>query len=216
MAACTFGRPMSDVDPSARASAGPVPVFRRATEEDAFKLARAVFLADERVDMQTLASQLGISRATLHRWVQTREALLDGMLGDLAGEFFELSRAQAHGEPDEVIADVIRILVTTTARFQPVRGFVQREPELALRLLVGERSSVRRRLLEEMQQLITDVVPDEAEQLRGYAEAMVPVGLALAWPTLVAGDEPSGERIATVSRALLAAARAGQLPAGAF
>jgi len=197
-------------------STQPRTVFRRATAQDALDLARTTFLADERVDMQTLAAELGIARATLHRWVQTRENLLDRVLGDLAGEFFQASRAQAHGRPDEVIADVIRILVTTTARFQPIRGFVQREPELALRLLVGERSSVRRGLLEELEQLIAEILPDEAEQLRGYAEAMVPVGLALAWPTLVAGDEPSGERIATVSRALLAAARAGQLPAGAF
>ncbi|HEX4671189.1 MAG TPA: QsdR family transcriptional regulator [Solirubrobacteraceae bacterium] len=194
----------------------PRTVFRRATAQDALDLARTAFLADERVDMQTLAAELGIARATLHRWVQTRENLLDRVLGDLAREFFELSRAPAHGRPDDVIADVIRVIVTNTATFQPIRGFVQREPELALRLLVGERSSVRRGLLEELQQLIADVLPDEAEQLRGYAEAMVPVGLALAWPTLVAGDEPSGERIATVSRALLCAARAGQLPPGAF
>jgi len=194
----------------------PRTVFRRATAQDALDLARTTFLADERVDMQTLAAELGIARATLHRWVQTRENLLDRVLGDLAREFFELSRTPVHGQPDEVIAEVIKVIVTNTAGFQPIRGFVQREPELALRLLVGERSSVRRRLLEELQQLIAEILPDEAEQLRGYAEAMVPVGLALAWPTLVAGDEPSGERIATVSRALLAAARAGQLPAGAF
>jgi AcrR family transcriptional regulator len=194
----------------------PRTVFRRATAQDALDLARTTFLADERVDMQTLAAELGIARATLHRWVQTRENLLDRVLGDLAREFFELSRTPVHGQPDEVIAEVIKVIVTNTAGFQPIRGFVQREPELALRLLVGERSSVRRGLLEELQQLIAEILPDEAEQLRGYAEAMVPVGLALAWPTLVAGDEPSGERIATVSRALLAAARAGQLPAGAF
>jgi AcrR family transcriptional regulator len=194
----------------------PRTVFRRATAQDALDLARTTFLADERVDMQTLAAELGIARATLHRWVQTRENLLDRVLGDLASEFFELSRTQAHGRPDEVIAEVIRILVTNTARFQPIRGFVQREPELALRLLVGEGSSVRRRLLDELQGLMTAILPDEAEQLRGYAEAMVPVGLALVWPTLVAGDEPSGERIATMSRALLAGARAGELPKGAF
>jgi AcrR family transcriptional regulator len=194
----------------------PRTVFRRATAQDALDLARTAFLADERVDMQALAAELGIARATLHRWVQTRENLLDRVLGDLAREFFELSRTPVQGRPDEVIAEVIRVIVTNTAGFQPIRGFVEREPELALRLLVGESSSVRRGLLEELQQLIAEILPDEAEQLRGFAEAMVPVGLALAWPTLVAGDEPSGERIATVSRALLAAARAGQLPAGAF
>jgi AcrR family transcriptional regulator len=188
-------------------------VFRRPTPRDAFDLARTTFLANERVDMQTLAAELGIARATLHRWVQTRENLLDHVLGELAAEFFESSRAQATGNPDDVIAETARIIVAATAQFDPVRGFVEREPELALRLLLGERFSVRRNLLGGMQHLIAEVLPEEAEELRGFAEIVVQVGLALAWPTLVAGDEPSGEQIARVARALLAGARAGELPA---
>jgi len=190
----------------------PQTVFRRATEQDAIDLARATFLADERVDMQTLAADLGIARATLHRWVQTRENLLDRVLAGLTREFFEASRAQAKGEPDEVIAQTVRIIVSTTAQLDSIRGFVRREPELALRLMVGERFGVRRELLVGMRQLLAAVLPDEARELDGFAEAMVHVGVALCWPTLVAGDEPSGEQISRVALALLAGARAGQLP----
>jgi len=206
---------MSNAKATAARAAEQPPVFRRATKEDAFDLARKTFLADERVDMQILASQLGIARATLHRWVQTRENLLDNVLAELTTEFFDLSRAQANGKPDDVIAKTITIIVNTTARFEPVRGFVRREPELALRLLVGERFAVRRRLLASIQGLLVEVLPDEADKLRGFAETVVQVGVALSWPALVAGDEPSGERTAKICRALLTAARAGALPAEA-
>lgn len=187
-------------------------VFRRATAEDAYELARATFLAGERVDLNTLASQLGISRATLHRWVGSRERLLDEVLGELADHFFALSRDQARGEPDDVVVETTRILAFDTAQFAPVRGFVGREPELALRLLVGEGSQVRRRLLASFEQLLAEVLPGEAEALRGFAETIVQVGISLAWPPLVAGDEPSADQIGQVARALLAGARAGELP----
>ena len=202
---------MSGAEPS-RISAQPRVVFRRATAQDAFDLARATFLADERVDMQTLASELGIARATLHRWVQTRENLLDHVLGELAGEFFEQSRAQVEGSSDDAIVETVQVIVTTTARFPPIRGFVAREPELALRLLLGEPFRVRHQLLERLLELIAEILPNEVEQLRGFAEALVQVGLALQWPTLVAGDEPSADQLARVTRALLAGARAGELP----
>jgi AcrR family transcriptional regulator len=185
--------------------------FRRATPQDAFGLARETFLADERVDMQTLASELGVARATLHRWVQTRESLLDRVLGDLAHDFFAASRAQVRGGPDDVIVGTVEVILNTTAAVPAIRGFVRREPEVALRLMVGQRFSVRHRLLADLQELIGEVLPEEAEQLRGFADALVQVGLAVSWPTLVAGDEPSGEQLARIARALLAGARAGEL-----
>ena len=203
---------MSD---AAGQSATPVTPQERArpTPEDAYALARATFLADERVDMQVLAAQLGVSRATLHRWVHTRENLLDRVLGELAGEFFERSRSQADGSGDDLIVDTVRILVSTTAELGATRGFVRREPRLALRLLVGERHSVRRRVLEQLDRLIAEALPAEAARLRGFAEVLVQVGTALSWPALVAGDEPSGEHVAMIARALLTGARAGELPA---
>ena len=91
-------------------------------------------------------------------------------------------------------------------------GFVQREPELALRLLNGEGGSVRARLLDNIRRLVAEVLPEEAPRLEGFVVTLVQVGDALVWPALVAGDEPSGDEVAKVARALLAAARAGALP----
>ena len=180
---------------------------------DVLRLARETFLADERVDMQVLAGRLGIGRATLYRWVQGREELLDRVLGDLAVEFFEASRAQVvTDDPDEALAETVRILVTTTSQLPAFRGFARREPQLALRLVVGRGHLVRRRLIECFRELIDALSVGQADGLTGFTEATVTVGLALVWPSLAVGDEPSGEEVAAIVRSLLAGARAGWLP----
>ena len=48
----------------------------RPTALDAFRLARRAFLDGRRVDMGVLARELDVNRATLYRWVGTREHLL--------------------------------------------------------------------------------------------------------------------------------------------
>ncbi len=189
-----------------------LPAFRRPTEADAIALAQEMFLADQRVDMNTLAGRLGVARATLHRWVHTRENLLDQVLGQIADEFFEDGLARAHEHPDDAIAEFARALVSATSGSRPLRGFVEREPELALRLLLGPDGAVRRRARAGVRALLDSAYPAEAAQLAGFEEAVVDVGLALEWTTLAAGAEPSAERIAQITRALLAGARAGELP----
>jgi AcrR family transcriptional regulator len=187
------------------------PLFRRPTAEDALRLARETWLADERVDMRTLTAQLGVARTTLHRWVGTREALLDEILGELACEFYALARAEADGEGDELIVDVVGRLLGITFRFKPAEGFLEREPALAMRLLVGEGYSVRRRVGERLQALVGEALPDEADSLDGFAdgfaESLVHVGTALEWSARVADDPPPTGLVAQVTRALLAQAR---------
>ncbi len=188
------------------------PSFRRATEADALALAREMFLADERVDLNTLAGRLSVSRATLHRWVHTREKLLDHVLGQLAAEFFEEAAVRARAHPDDAVAELAHALVSATSGFAPLRGFAQREPELCLRVLLAEDGAVRLCLRTGVQALLETVYPDEAPQLTGFTDAVVQIGLALEWATVAAGGDPSADRIAQYARALLAAARAGELP----
>lgn len=171
-----------------------------------------MFLADERVDMNALARRLGISRATLYRRAGSREQVLDDVLGGLAADFLAASREDARDGPDPV-SEVVRAIVAATSRSQPLRGFFRREPELALRLVVGAGGTVRSRLLDGFAEVIAEAYPDEANDLHGFCAALVEMGVSLEWATLVAGDEPSPERIARMSRALLAGARAGELPA---
>ena len=62
------------------------PDSRRPKPRDAFDLAHATFRSGVRLEMGTLAAQLGISQPTLYRWVGTREQLLDTVLERITDE----------------------------------------------------------------------------------------------------------------------------------
>src|ERR1700722_20138100 len=50
----------------------------------AFRVARRWFQAGRRIEMQELAAELGVNRATLFRWVGSRDDLLGEILWSLA------------------------------------------------------------------------------------------------------------------------------------
>ena len=52
--------------------------------DDALSLAREQFLLPERVDMSTLADELGVNRVTLYRWFGSRDRLLVEVVWSLA------------------------------------------------------------------------------------------------------------------------------------
>src|SRR2546423_4830705 len=70
---------------------------RRATPADAFHAAREIYMRGERIDMQALAQQLGVSRGTLYRWTGSRERLLVDVVWSLADELFDWVQNQIGG-----------------------------------------------------------------------------------------------------------------------
>jgi len=55
----------------------------KVTAMDAFKLARSKWLAGERLDVGRIAQELGVGRATVFRWVGTRENLYGEVISAL-------------------------------------------------------------------------------------------------------------------------------------
>jgi len=184
----------------------PDPIIRRPRPDDALELARASFLAEERVELATLATQIDISQATLYRWFGSREQLIDQVLGLLTDEFTASAAVDAEGEGDERILDFIRRVMASTVSFAPVRTLVAKEPQLALRLLLGAGQAVQRGLVRALRECVAESrSPEQARALGGEIDTIVQVGTALEWATLVAGDEPDLDRVVEIARALLAA-----------
>src|SRR5919204_230290 len=77
------------------------------TPLDALKLARERWLEAGRIDMGDLAADLGVSRATLYRWVGTKERLLGEVLWTFAEASFSDALASAHGTGADYVADVV-------------------------------------------------------------------------------------------------------------
>jgi len=163
-----------------------------------------------RVDMGELAQRVGVGRATLYRWFGSREELLDGLLERFALMFLEQAREQARGEGDAWVLDVTRRLMEAAVEFEPARRFVAREPQLALRLLLGAGGAVHRTLSRALREALAEVHSErEMAALEPSIEPMVQVATALQWATFAIGDEPQIEQAVELVGLMLSAAHEG-------
>lgn len=178
---------------------------RRATPADALDLATATHMAGRRVDMGTLARELGVGRATLYRWYDSREALLEQVLLGRVEAYVEAARSSSHGRGDERLMEIVRAMIAASQEARPVRLFIEREPTLALRILAGEHGRLHRFLVD---QALIDLASSRGGPLPAALQARVDATLqlitALLWVAIAIGDEPPVERIEGLARELLA------------
>jgi len=144
----------TDIDPRALGSAAYRAYLREhaptarsgATPAAAFHAARRQYLAGRRIDMQALANELGISRATLYRWTGPREQLISDVVFSLSDVVFERAkRDTVHLSGPERLLAVFRQHVAALVDARPLQVFLQQETHAALRILTGRGGSVQRR-----------------------------------------------------------------------
>lgn len=178
--------------------------FRRATPRDALELAGATHLAGKRVDMGTLARELGVARATLYRWFGSRERLLEQVLLGRVEDFVALIREHAHGEGEQRVTNLVRAIVDASLSATPVRSFIEREPTLALRILAGEHGEIHQFLVRETVMELAPMRPEvDRAALEARVDAVTQMTTALLWVSIAIGDEPPTERLASIVKELL-------------
>ena len=185
----------------------------RPTALDAFRHARRIFLGGDRVDMQALARSLGVDRATLYRWVGSREQLLTEILWSLIEPTIRKLRKDAGGPADAgqspaaaVITGTVRHVIANPG----MQRFLDREGELALRLLTTRATDFETRLTG----LVGELVDGEAAA--GRLDAAIPqedlpyvlvrIMESYIYLGLITGEHPDPDRAARVINALLPAA----------
>jgi len=176
--------------------------------DEIFAAAVDTFVAGQRLDMRSLARRLGVARATLYRRVGNREQLLDEVLWWRARHLLvDQVRASVGlagtGRLIAVIGGVLRAI----ARDRPLRAFLRSDPETALRLLTGTRSTVHRGMAGALERLI------DAERGRGcfdasldtptLAYAIVRISEGFLYADPIADRAPDIDRATTVIEALL-------------
>src|SRR5216110_380062 len=68
-----------------------------ATREQVLDAALHRYLRGRRVDIQAIAAELGLGRATVHRWFGTREALIGEVVVRASAPVLDEARAKAGG-----------------------------------------------------------------------------------------------------------------------
>lgn len=178
-----------------------LPRLERPTRDHAIAFARALFLRGERVDMNTLSAALGIGRTTLYRWVGDRETLIGEVLGELVDRAWEYVRQEAKGSGRERALDAGRRFMELTANYPPMRQFAEREPQLALRVLLDQDGLVAQRIRAGFEAALADNLPD-ANIDPEVIQIAVQAGTALEWTPIAIGGEPEIERAGLLIRSL--------------
>jgi AcrR family transcriptional regulator len=178
-----------------------------ATKEAALALATEHFLAAQRIDMQAIARELGLARATMHRWFQTREALLGELLATLAEQRLAAIHAQAPGGGSRALLQTADRFNRELAATPGMRFFLAQEQERALRILTSSGGIVQPRVVAAVERLIL-----EEEQAGRYtptvtpnalAYAIVRLGEAFLYNDAIVGIRGDTERLREIEAALL-------------
>jgi len=182
-------------------------VTDRPTALDAFLRARKRFLACERIDMSALATDLGVSRVTLYRWVGSRDRLLVEVIWSLARRTLDKIEAEADDTgPERVVRVVTRFLEDVIAN-PGMRRWLAEEGEAAMRLLTLGESGFQPRLIDAMHDLLTEQA-DAGKlalpvDLREVAYVIVRLIESYTYLDLITGEQPDARRAEPILRLLL-------------
>ena len=173
-----------------------------------FNDAADAYVSGLRLDMQSLARQAGVGRATLYRRVGNREHLLGEVI------WWRARRLLVHQvQATAALAGVARIVAViggvlgAVERDKPLRAFLESDPEAALRILTGTRSRVQRGMAGALENLI------DLERSGGTFEAdldtptlayaIVRICEGFLYADVIADRSPDIGRAVTVIEALL-------------
>lgn len=205
---------MADNDGTGVMAVAATPLARRLAEAsqkpdalEAFRVARAWFVAGKRIDMQDLAAELGISRATLFRWVGNRNELI----GEVVWSLGERAMAQVvpgvRGRGADRIATIMERFCRELIAADFMRSYLSREPEAGLRLLTTRASVVQRRMVAAVDDLLREEVDrgaiDPPIALHDLAYLLVRIAESFNYADLITGEPPDATKVGAAVRALL-------------
>jgi AcrR family transcriptional regulator len=182
-------------------------VTPRPTALDAFLRARKRFLACERIDMSSLAHELGVSRVTLYRWVGSRDRLLVEVIWSLARRTLDNIEADVKEAGPERIVRIVTRFLDDVITNPGMRRWLAEEGESAMRLLTRGENGFQPRLIDAMHDLLEEETEagrlDLPVDLREVAYVIVRLIESYTYLDLITGERPDARRAEPILRLLL-------------
>ena len=179
----------------------------RPTALDAFRLARRKFLAAQRVEMSALADELGVNRATLYRWVGSRDQLLVEIIWSLAERTLQNIEEDIHTQGTERIVQVITRFLEAVISNTGMQRWLAEEGEYAMRLLTRHDTDFQPRLIGAVQALLKQQTNagrlDLPVDLHELAYVIVRLIESYTYLDLITGEQPEAQRAEPILRMLL-------------
>jgi AcrR family transcriptional regulator len=178
-----------------------------ASREDVIDAGLDRYLRGKRVDVQAIAAEIGVGRATVYRWFGSRDNLIGEVVIRATEPVLAAARAGHEGKGGPGLLDTFDRFNRALADAPALRAFVDQERDAALRLIASGAGIVQPRIVE----LITGLITEEVEAgtykspveptLLGYA--IVKLAQAFLFNDTVAGIRGDVDRLREVEAALL-------------
>jgi AcrR family transcriptional regulator len=173
------------------------------------------YLRGRRVDVQAIAAELGLGRATIYRWFGSRESLIGEAIVCATEPVLAAARAGARGKGAAALLDTFDRFNRSLAGAPALRQFVEQERDAALRVMTSGGGIVQPRIVAMIQALIEQEAsagnyepPVETSTL---AYAIVKLAEAFLFNDAAAGMRGDVDRLRDVEAALLGAPRSKPL-----
>lgn len=161
------------------------------------------------IDMEALADELAVSRATLYRVTGGRDRLFGDVLWFFAERFFRESRLEVESPGADRLLEVLRRFSERIFASPEFRGFLRDEPQTAVRVLFTPAGRIHDRFVEINRDLIQETVDAGELALRFDVDSLAYVWVRLYesmwYGDLLSGREPDPDLVEHLARALLAA-----------
>jgi AcrR family transcriptional regulator len=178
-----------------------------ASREDVLAAAMHRYLRGRRVDVRSIAAELGLGRSTIYRWFGSREQLLGEVLVRAADPLLDEARAEAGGHGADALLDTFDRMNRKLAAAPALRQLLEQERSTALRLITSSAGVVQPHFVARVTALIEDEVergayaPSVDARTLGYA--IVRLAEAFLYNDAAVGIRGDVERLREVEAALL-------------
>ncbi|MCP9947451.1 QsdR family transcriptional regulator [Actinomadura madurae] len=182
------------------------PSGRPAGPAAALAAASAHYLRGEPIDMSALAAELGVGRATLYRWVGSREQLLGAVLGEMTERTYRVAARGVGGSGAGRILALLDRFMRAVVEAEPLKAFTEREPRLFIRL-----ATMPGTIEDRATELLTKELQAEIDRgelrvrlpTRTLAQAIVRVADSFMYAHYLGGNRPEIDQALEVVELLL-------------
>jgi hypothetical protein len=184
--------------------------MRVIAHEDVVRAARHQFLAMATIDLEGLATELAVSRATLYRVITSQDRLVGDVLWDLAERTLQEAVQAAAGRrgPDRIVA-ISHHFEAGISSFRPLQLWVRNDPLQASRVLFTPAGGIHERVVRAWADIFRTAAADGELVLpcdpEGFAYLYVRLGETLLHGELLAGVTPDPQVAERIRRAMLEA-----------
>jgi hypothetical protein len=172
---------------------------RKASPMDAFQLGKKYWLDCQRLNLGAMAEELGVSRATLFRWIGNKDLLLSEIIWSVYKPTVMKAREHCSGRGVEYVVNVFRCVNQAIFDSQPFRHFLRSDGQYALSILSSKTCSFHSRMVElntqllELQVAAGDIQP--TMNIDSLSYFMIRIGESCTLSEMIIGQEPDLARL---------------------